>query len=696
MFRVSVPALGGRFESDLDRSPTHETLTERYGSNAASVKFLLVTWTSLLSDSPLGASKDMHTIHKFFTRGQADVYALVATYADLAHELTKSLTRTNDGMTATYLKSMEKTPVYREYLHFFRTRDPLVLKYLLTFLSFGKKTYFKNPMFNADALRKWRGIEERLGSIQLSVPVLKNLRVIVDRLFTDWDFDQWLPMFSNGAVAERKVRGVMAKSANMRLSPMIEYLYLRGDNIMGPPNETGSTGYPTYVSSLRESLGDQYPAEGQEVYTTIPTKSRKASRLKFVPKNYKSVRSICMEPNVVMWAQQGVRLVYEAHLKRNKWLKNHVDLERQEVNQEGARWGSETGLVDTIDLSSASDSVMWKLIQAVFKPAVLKHLHATRTSLVELPDGTWMKVHKFAPMGSALCFPVQCTLYTAICIMIGISWAYCRNWRLPDCFDGLDLDEAYKNSFFFKAGTRETRRLQNPLIYGDDIILDKRVTSSVVECLQMLGFDVNVEKSYFGDEAYRESCGKHFALGYDVTPMMLKIGAVFEDGVEPKVLAGIIDQANHAFQYGYLNLRAHLIQFCLRYPIRGFNDGRRPFGRNPILFTTDKDATFALHCDNPRNTHLRSRNFDLDSVSTPDKIRKSDTHIAYQRSEWASVTLKPCKIVKHDSTVDGFKYIAWWRSKYGHTTENDDFSSGMPTADALSTRASWRWTPIEA
>jgi hypothetical protein len=308
--------------------------------------------------------------------------------------------------------------------------------------------------------------------------------------------------------------------------------------------------------------------------------------------------------------------------------------------------------------------------------------------------------------------------------MCGIAWAYGRDWRQPDCFDGLNLEEAYRNSFFFDQ-TTETRRLQKPLIYGDDIILDHRNVFSVVECLETLGFQVNKEKSYYGNEAYRESCGKHYFNGHDVTPMNLKAGAISEDMVEPEVMGGLIDACNYAYTYGYVTLRSHLINFALYYPIGGFNAGKRPLGRNPILFSSDAELTaqrindddipsFAIYCEHPRNNHLRERKFSVNKY--PTVVPKRDTRWSLQRDELASIALTPCGFTPHTETEDEHKYIAWWRSRYHKSGSADNVSlprnfwvepdhsdviqalnqiePAVPVkADADGLRVVWRWTP---
>jgi hypothetical protein len=58
-------------------------------------------------------------------------------------------------------------------------------------------------------------------------------------------------------------------------------------------------------------------------------------------------------------------------------------------------------------------------------------------------------------------------------------------------------------------------------VYGDDIILPTAYAGIFVEFLSWLGFTTNPDKS-FVDGPFRESCGKHYFLGDDVTPFYIR------------------------------------------------------------------------------------------------------------------------------------------------------------------------------
>jgi hypothetical protein len=337
-----------------------------------------------------------------------------------------------------------------------------------------------------------------------------------------------------------------------------------------------------------------------------------------------------------------------------------------------------TRLLDTIDLSSASDSVSWDLVSKIFPAKILKYLAGTRTRVVEAPNGEFISIKKYAPMGSALCFPVQSIIYSAICIYAGICVVHGYDWEeiIPNFKD--NVKSLYQWSFGLDPYDR------NPLLpflcYGDDIVTDNATTSTVIRALQSLGFVVNEDKSFIGQASYRESCGEHYFNGAPVTPYYFKVKRV-GDRLSIESLAGVIEHANKAGQYGYINLRKCLIQFALRYPIIGVKE--RP-GGNPILFSRDSDDSFSILCDNPRNTHLRMRYYD------PEHPRE-DTSSFYQRDEVESIAIRPLRGLEQSKKFDNYRLLKWWRSRYTDPG-TDPMGSGASTADTRGTALEWRWT----
>lgn len=201
------------------------------------------------------------------------------------------------------------------------------------------------------------------------------------------------------------------------------------------------------------------------------------SRLVAVPKDSRGPRLICCEPKELMYIQQGIMSkLYEA-LEGNYPTKGFINFTRQDVNQELARQASLTQELGTLDLSDASDRVSWSILKNLLPPRWKDALGVTRSRFVDFPDGTtYGPLRKFAPMGSACCFPIEALYFW--CIIKG----------------SIDTDV---------------------WVYGDDIVLARTAIPKAIELLESVGLVVNVEKSCY-KTAFAESCGKEYYHGYDV------------------------------------------------------------------------------------------------------------------------------------------------------------------------------------
>lgn len=213
----------------------------------------------------------------------------------------------------------------------------------------------------------------------------------------------------------------------------------------------------------------------------------KNSRLSFVPKSAKISRTICTEPVLNMLFQKGIASLLERELR----ISLGIDLSTQpDKNRELCRIGSETGKYGTIDLRSASDSMSLTLVHEFFPPAVTRWLMRTRCASASLPGGRLVDLHMVSSMGNAFTFPLQTLFFSAL-----VYGAY----RVH----GIPMD--------YPKGVR----LGNFAVFGDDIIVDRRVYNTVVRLLSLSGFTVNVDKS-FNTGLFRESCGHDYYCGYNV------------------------------------------------------------------------------------------------------------------------------------------------------------------------------------
>ena len=142
----------------------------------------------------------------------------------------------------------------------------------------------------------------------------------------------------------------------------------------------------------------------------------------------------------------------------------------------------------TIDLSEASDSVSWDLVEYVLHGTkLLECLRNTLTEGVLMPDGATYKLRKFAPMGSALCFPVECLIF------LGIALLACKRMAVRPSVG----------------------------VYGDDIIVPGEAEEEITFLLGHFGFLVNDKKSFWYNERFKESCGGEYFDGIDITPLYI-------------------------------------------------------------------------------------------------------------------------------------------------------------------------------
>jgi len=670
-FRVKIPALEGAFEYSIDNT-LHSRVQALHGENTYTVELCVIAWTSLLADTPLQSElKPVSSIKRFFHRTLLETKAQILLYGELADALLSSLEHSDQGITMFFDRRFMTTPIFREYHEFYHTHRPDLLKWILSFCYFAKKLSYVDPELKATAFRKWLDVEERLRQIDWSDPIrvaiTSQLRKILSIVFEKFRLQTFLPVHGSGAVATRGVKAIDEKCRAMSYDARIDALYFRW-----------STGNP--MSSVLPNGAWESEEE---------TQNREA-RLEFVDKDMRNARSICMEPPTLQYSQQGVRLYYELFLTQCPFRK-YIDIYNQQLSQDAAVFGSDIpNSVDTIDLSSASDSVAWEMVKTIFPSQVLKHLAATRSTTVLTPyQSDPIKVLKFAPMGSALCFPVQSTIYAAVSLLaavifdLGLGLADITVKPLCDY-------EAAMERLFYEEYSITSGKLQPFRIYGDDIACDSRVTSITIDLLRQLGFVVNEEKSFVGYQACRESCGIYAFNGADVTPIRYKVKPVAES-MKIEALGSFIDLANRALAYNYVNLRSHMIHIVLFYRVYGVTTRE-----NPVLFTRDRTQSFAIFSENPHNTRLRKRIW-----RAGQNPNSSATYIRFQRSEVRSitVTMRGKRVVKE---YDNYFYVAWQRSHFGeevkqpiylHGFEFPEISTATSRYASRGVRVGWRWTP---
>ncbi len=200
-----------------------------------------------------------------------------------------------------------------------------------------------------------------------------------------------------------------------------------------------------------------------------------------VPKTSEIDRCACKEPDFNMYAQKAVGDQIRRKLKRAG-----IDLNDQSVNQRLAREGSIKGNLATVDLSSASDSVTTQLVLRLLPDEWFHLMYDLRSPETSI-DGSWHLNEMFSSMGNGFTFELESLIF----------WALTRA-------------VAYHLSVKGRIS-----------VYGDDIICPSGLGDALVTTLEFFGFKVNPKKSFFSGP-FRESCGKHWINGLDITPFYIK------------------------------------------------------------------------------------------------------------------------------------------------------------------------------
>lgn len=207
--------------------------------------------------------------------------------------------------------------------------------------------------------------------------------------------------------------------------------------------------------------------------------------LTVVPKNYKTGRTIACEPE----GSLALQLAFDGYAKQ-RLARVGQDLSDQSRNSDAARVGSVNGLTATIDLRSASNSLVFALLDlwSARSPNLAKYvdyLYRVRSASYVTSREPGAQAHRyemFSSMGNGATFALETIVFWSIGRALGAS------------------------------------ELQ---VYGDDIVIDRHLAAPIMRVLSFIGFNVNEDKT-FVDGPFRESCGGNFLSGIDVTPVYIR------------------------------------------------------------------------------------------------------------------------------------------------------------------------------
>lgn len=242
-----------------------------------------------------------------------------------------------------------------------------------------------------------------------------------------------------------------------------------------------------------------------------------SARVCFVPKDSRGPRLISAEPREYMYIQQGLMAKLYQAIETYPMVRSMVSCIDQSRNRELAQTGSLTGLFATIDLKDASDRVSLELVRRLFPLNWMRCLEACRSSQTELPDGRLVHLKKFAPMGSACCFPVEALVFWAI----SLASVAVDNKTDPGLLGYALFQQPKRDSSQF--GELPNNLNQYPdghivSVFGDDIIAPTGNVVNIIQTLEDVGLKVNVAKC-FTKGPFRESCGGDYFLGNNISPI---------------------------------------------------------------------------------------------------------------------------------------------------------------------------------
>lgn len=356
--------------------------------------------------------------------------------------------------------------------------------------------------------------------------------------------------------------------------------------------------YPYYdyfvVGGGRELL------DRRDWYRRLRRLDRGVAKVVLVPKDSRGPRLISAEPLEFQWVQQGLGRKMAKHLEADQPLtRGNVNFTSQEVNRRLALSASRTGAHATLDLKDASDRVSLELVKRIFSrtPRLARALEATRTEATLLPTGELVTLKKFAPMGSALCFPVEAYVFWVIMVAAAV-----REARLP-------LKSAARSIY----------------VYGDDIVVPTAWADRSMRALESVGLVVNRQKSCITG-LFRESCGMDAFNGVQVTPTRLR--HLYTDrSSDGTVLSGYSALANQLAQKGYAQT-ADLVWTRLE----------KTYG--PIAYGTPLSSFPCRIVDRPESAELKNSS----------RFQRRYNR-RYQRFEFKVLRVLP---VRRDTKLDGW------------------------------------------
>jgi hypothetical protein len=223
-----------------------------------------------------------------------------------------------------------------------------------------------------------------------------------------------------------------------------------------------------------------------------------------VPKSYKASRIIAMDDVYNLTMGLAIEEIFRK-ADRAAGCHREINLEDQSINQKLACVGSIDGTVATLDASHASDLISKSVFIDLFPTKYVQRVMHLLPSRYDI-DGMIRDLQMASTSGNTLTFRHETIVYKGV----------------------VAAAEEY-----FSAIVHDIKHYA--WAYGDDSIVNSEAFDVAVHFFTRLGLIINESKSY-ATGSFRESCGKDYMDGMDVTsiyyPRFPIIGSIKGDRVD--------------------------------------------------------------------------------------------------------------------------------------------------------------------
>jgi hypothetical protein len=206
-------------------------------------------------------------------------------------------------------------------------------------------------------------------------------------------------------------------------------------------------------------------------------RAKKFNRLIFVPKNYKTPRSVAPEQAHNQIMQRAIRDQLEALMPKS--MRAQLPCRDQTIMEEAcARAFNE--FLTTTDFHAASDTFSLRAVIDCYPAVVARDFDRYRPSHTVLPTGVVHTLEQASTMGTGDIWYMMAQFLLA-CMMVACDIELVAPKRRKLCF-----------------------------AFGDDCIHPDEMRDTFYMITAMFGFIINEDKSYSGEDRFRESCGVEY------------------------------------------------------------------------------------------------------------------------------------------------------------------------------------------